>query len=81
MYLLAGNNSFEMIKKAGLKYDCSWPTSKNLWPYTLDYKSTQECHIGPCPTASIPGVWVVPMINWKDNNNVSCPMVDSCVNM
>ncbi|KAF2900101.1 hypothetical protein ILUMI_06082 [Ignelater luminosus] len=78
---LSGNNSFEMIKKAGLKYDSSWPTSKYLWPYTLDYKTTQECPIGPCPTASLPGVWVVPMIYWWDDNNVQCSMVDSCVNI
>ncbi|KAF2900102.1 hypothetical protein ILUMI_06083 [Ignelater luminosus] len=78
---LSGNNSFEMIKKADLKYDASWPTSKFLWPYTLDYKTTQECPIGPCPTASIPGVWVSPMTYWKDDLDVWCSMVDACVNI
>ncbi|KAF2900103.1 hypothetical protein ILUMI_06084 [Ignelater luminosus] len=78
---LSGDNSFQMIQNAGLKYDSSWPTSQYLWPYTLNFSSTQDCPIGPCPKSSIPGVWVVPMINWKDNHNVSCSMVDSCVNI
>ncbi|KOB56571.1 Chitin deacetylase 5a, partial [Operophtera brumata] len=79
---LAGNNSFQVIKDSGLTYDCSWPTisytNPGLWPYTLDYASIQDCPIPPCPTASIPGVWVQPMVGWLDLNGVACSMVDGC---
>lgn len=81
---LAGNNSFQVMKDYGLDYDCSWPTlqfrNPGLWPYTLDYSSTQDCVIPPCPTASIPGVWVLPMITWTDLSGLPCSMVDACVN-
>jgi len=82
---LSGNNSFEAIKDMGLEYDCSWPSrtfvDPGLWPYTLDYKSHQDCPIGPCPTASIPGVWVVPMLDLFDQKSVPCAMVDQCTNI
>lgn len=71
-----------MISEVNLTYDCSWPTltfrNPGLWPYTLDYQSDQDCPIGPCPTKSLPGVWVVPMIDWVDLDGTVCAMVDSC---
>nr|ABU98616.1 chitin binding PM protein [Helicoverpa armigera] len=79
---LAGNASFEIMAEYGLEYDCTWPTiahtNPGLWPYTLDYASTQDCIIPPCPSASIPGVWVKPMVAWSDLNGVPCSMVDAC---
>lgn len=83
---LSGNNSFEMMKELGLEYDCSWPARLSseqlgLWPYTLEYKSVQECPIGPCPTASFPNIWEVPMLDWTDQNGIVCAMVDACVNI
>lgn len=79
---LAGNNTFKVIKDYGLKYDCSWPTITHinppLWPYTLDFASTQDCPIPSCPSASIPGVWVQPMVSWRDLNDVACSMADGC---
>ncbi|XP_028177106.1 uncharacterized protein LOC114364947 [Ostrinia furnacalis] len=79
---LSGNATFQVIKEAGLTYDCSWPTisfvNPGLWPYTLDYASTQDCVVPPCPTASIPGAWVVPMVSWNDLQGVACSMADSC---
>ncbi|XP_050683968.1 chitin deacetylase 8-like [Leptidea sinapis] len=79
---MAGNASFQMMKSAGLYYDISMPTisftNPGMWPYTLDYASTQDCVIPPCPTASIPGVWVVPMISWTDLQGFPCGMADSC---
>ncbi|XP_059056288.1 chitin deacetylase 8-like [Achroia grisella] len=81
---LGGNTSYQMIADHGLLYDHTWLTIANIdpgmWPYTLDYASTQDCVIEPCPTASIPGVWVLPMITWRDLNNSPCPMVDNCPN-
>ncbi|XP_037303132.1 chitin deacetylase 8-like [Manduca sexta] len=79
---MTGNTSFQMMKEFDLIYDHSWPTAAyrapGLWPYTLHYESTQECFIPPCPTASIPGPWVLPMITWADPRGFPCAMVDAC---
>ncbi|XP_063393001.1 chitin deacetylase 8-like [Cydia fagiglandana] len=79
---MTGNASFQVLADYGLEYDCSMPTvnqiNPGLWPYTLDYASTQECVIPECPTASIPGVWVLPMVSWVDLGGFTCSMVDSC---
>jgi hypothetical protein len=79
---MTGNSSFQVLQEIGMTYDCTWPTigymDPGLWPYTLDYATVQDCQSGPCPTASIPGKWVVPMIAWRDLNGVPCAMADSC---
>ncbi|CAK1589664.1 unnamed protein product [Parnassius mnemosyne] len=80
---MTGNASFQVMADVGFKYDSSWPTISHvdpgLWPYTLDYASTQDCIIPPCPTASIPGVWVLPMVSWTDLEGYPCSMVDACI--
>ncbi|KAJ0171784.1 hypothetical protein K1T71_012547 [Dendrolimus kikuchii] len=80
---MAGNNCFHVMKDYGLVYDSSWPNTDirnpGLWPYTLDYASIQDCIIPPCPTASIPGIWVFNMSPWIDLAGNTCSMVDSCV--
>lgn len=82
LFQLSGNNSFEMMRRAGLYYDCSMPsqhfTDPGMWPYSLDYASTQDCTLGDCPVASIPGVWVAPMLSWTDLEGYHCSMVDAC---
>lgn len=79
---MTGNASFQVMADYDLLYDSTWPTinqlDPGLWPYTLDYASTQECVNPPCPNAAIPGVWVLPMISWLDLEGVPCAMVDSC---
>ncbi|XP_023937311.2 chitin deacetylase 8-like [Bicyclus anynana] len=79
---MSGNNTFKMMQSAGITYDSSWPTTRftdpGMWPYTLDFESTQDCVVGPCPTASIPGPWVIPMITWTDLGGFPCSMVDAC---
>ncbi|CAG9792397.1 unnamed protein product [Diatraea saccharalis] len=79
---LAGNASFQVLKSSGMTFDASWPTitftEPGLWPYTLDYASNQDCQLPPCPSASLEGVWVLPMVAWKDLNNNPCAMVDAC---
>lgn len=81
----SGNISFQGLKELGLVYDSSMPTIRYvdnpLWPYSLEYASHQDCMIEPCPTASFPNVWEVPMTMWLDEKNVSCSMVDACTNM
>ncbi|XP_054737880.1 chitin deacetylase 8 [Anastrepha obliqua] len=80
---MAGNNSFEAAKRLGLLYDSSWPTQRYrnpaMWPYTLDYRSVQDCQIGSCPNAAIPGFWVNPMVSWVDTAGYSCAMLDGCI--
>lgn len=82
---MAANNSFQMMRDNGFTYDCSMPTRAyvrpGLWPHTLDYKSTQDCVIGPCPTGSFPGTWVIPMITWTTRDGFPCAMVDTCLGM
>ncbi|GBP90104.1 hypothetical protein EVAR_60241_1 [Eumeta japonica] len=79
---LSGNNTFHVMADYDIQYDCSWPTisftNPGLWPYTLDYASTQDCVIPPCPTASIPGPWVIPMLSWFDLDERPCSMADAC---
>lgn len=83
LFQLSGNQSFVTIKELGLSNDNSWPTQQlpGLWPYSLDHQSSQDCPIGVCPTASLPNVWVNPLLNWRDLNGVPCAMVDACQNM
>ncbi|XP_030388321.1 uncharacterized protein LOC115634611 [Scaptodrosophila lebanonensis] len=80
---ISGNNTFQAAKNLGLTYDSSWPTQQHtnppMWPYTLDYLSSQDCQIGPCPTASFPGMWVDPMVTWTDTEGYKCSMFDACV--
>ncbi|KAJ7383022.1 Polysaccharide deacetylase [Desmophyllum pertusum] len=69
---VGGNTEFKVLKDSGFLYESSMPTQRYLndpfWPYTLEYRSTQDCEIGPCPTgtysflkklASMDDVWVV----------------------
>ena len=51
---LGGNTMYQVLHDNKFLYDSSMPTQKftdpPMWPYTLDYRSTQECVIPPCPT-------------------------------
>lgn len=82
LFELSGNNTYEALRDIGLTYDSSWPTQHfiepGMWPYSLDYASTQDCPIGNCPTAALPGVWVSPILNWEDTEGYKCAMVDAC---
>ncbi|XP_075986001.1 chitin deacetylase 8-like [Anticarsia gemmatalis] len=83
-FQMAGDANFKMMANHNIMYDCSWETTTEtdpgLWPYTLDYKSTQECIVPPCPTSSIPGPWVYPLVAWSDLQNLTCSFVDVCLN-
>jgi hypothetical protein len=84
-FQMAGDATFQMLEDNNLLYDYGWPTQSfvtpGLWPYTLDFASNQDCLIPPCPTASFPGTWVFPLLNWVDDQNVPCAMADGCVNV
>ena len=49
---LGGNNQYKALWDSKFLYDSSIPTTETqMWPYTFDYKSTQECNVKPpCPT-------------------------------
>lgn len=85
LFQLSGENSYRAMADAGLEYDSSWPTSKyvnpGLWPYTLDYYSTQDCSLGSCPEESVKGIWVQPILTWEDQQEHRCAMVDACQNI
>ena len=53
---IGGNNEFKVLHDAKFLFESSMPTSKfrnpPLWPYTFDYKITQDCVIPPCPTGT-----------------------------
>jgi len=80
--LNGGNEMYRVLAENDFKYDCTWPTRQfenpGLWPYTLDYKSKQDCQIGRCPTESFPGTWVVPMVDLTDSHSSPCAMLDTC---
>jgi len=71
------------LARCGMEYDTSMPAAENnppIWPYTLNYKSTQECKIPPCPKNSHKGLWEVPMVYYNDESTKStvCAMIDAC---
>ncbi|XP_014666092.1 PREDICTED: uncharacterized protein LOC106808050 [Priapulus caudatus] len=79
---MGGNTQFKMMQENGFLYDASMPTIQNnpaLWPYTLDYLSTQECTVPPCPHSSFPGVWEVPIVDLFDKMGWKCNQVDQCL--
>lgn len=83
LFQLSGDITYKAMIEADLEYDSSWPTSMynnpGLWPYTLDYFSTQDCSLGFCPETALPGVWLQPILNWIDESGLPCAMVDACV--
>jgi hypothetical protein len=85
LFQKSGNASYEALVQSGLTYDSSWATQNyikpGMWPYSLDYASAQDCPMGHCPTASIPGAWVAPLIDWVDMSNNFCAMLDACIDM
>ncbi|XP_055372797.1 chitin deacetylase 7 [Condylostylus longicornis] len=85
LFEISANTTYFALKEMGLTYDSSWPTQHfthpGMWPYTLDYQSTQDCPLARCPTASIPGVWVSPLLDWTDVVGNKCAMLDACGNL
>jgi len=86
-----GDSMYTMLQNHKFKYDCTWPTRsygyvdamEGLYPYTLDYRSVQDCPIQPCPKCAHPGLWVQPMTDLEDEwiiNGVGqpCSMLDAC---
>ena len=75
---IGGNTEFKVLKNLDLgvgMYESSMPTQKfmdpPLWPYTLDYRSIQDCVIPPCPTGRKTSLLFVVFV-------VSCFLVKVC---
>ncbi|CAL8073271.1 unnamed protein product [Orchesella dallaii] len=79
---IGGDDMYNVLKQANFQWECSRPTlnfrKPGLWPYTNDYRSTQDCQIAPCPVGEYKGFWTVPMIDMMGNDNEGCAMVDTC---
>lgn len=78
---LAGNYSIRAYLASGLSYDSSWPTlpTRPLYPYTLDYLSTQQCNLGSkCPNEAFDGFWVLPINDIHGADNIQCNTLVSC---
>ncbi|CAK9293104.1 unnamed protein product [Gordionus sp. m RMFG-2023] len=78
---IGGDVYFRMLTDYGFNWDSSI-TSKvktpPIWPFTVDYQITERCNIPPCPQASYPGMWEVPLVHYTDKNGFGCAMVDAC---
>ncbi|XP_018576456.1 uncharacterized protein LOC108914998 isoform X2 [Anoplophora glabripennis] len=78
---LAGNSSIRAYQAIGLSYESSWQTSsdKPLFPYTLDYLSTQQCPLGvKCPNEEFRGFWILPINNLLGPDHKECNAIVTC---
>ena len=80
-------NMFKALYMSNFTYDLSWPVNAKfdgrgqMYPYTLDYKSTEPCPTieEPCPKMSYPGLWEIPNINLMNKDKSTCgSMMDAC---
>lgn len=87
-YLIVyGNEHFEILKNAGLKYDSTLTITKRSlkedspFPFTLDNGWPYPCNIPNCPTRAIPGFWELPVVSVIDRmGQYPCVYVDGCIN-
>lgn len=79
--LMNGDTTIKALNEAGFHYDNSWPTLNDalLWPYTLDYASTQSCLVAKCPKESYPGFWEVPINDLLNFEKQNCNYLIGCV--
>ncbi|XP_072383995.1 chitin deacetylase 7-like [Diabrotica undecimpunctata] len=78
-FTLAGDDSIKAYREANFTYDNSWLSSTPLFPYTLDYKSTQACSSDSlCPNEAFPGFWVLPVNTIKGMDGKECTYLSKC---
>ena len=77
-FLASSENQLKILHENDFLYDCTMVTNEMYWPFTLDYKSTICSSSSVCPEESLPGLWVIPVINKVQNSSTSCSMIDSC---
>lgn len=79
---LEGDRSINAYVKSGLKYDNSWParSSDLYFPYTLDYKSTQQCLVAEqCPIEAHDHFWIAPITDIRGKNGIECNSLPACL--
>ena len=80
-FLASSENQLKILHENDFLYDCTMVTNEMYWPFTLDYKSPNCSSPAVCPEESLPGLWVVPIINKVQNysnTSRSCGLIDSC---
>ena len=82
-FLALTENMYAALFLNGFTYDLSWPSGKYtnppLYPYTLDFRSIQDCPVGECPIMPYPGLWVIPNIDLMNKDGTVCgSMMDAC---
>lgn len=90
-FLMFTENMFKALYTSNFTYDLSWPVNVKfdergdpigpMYPYTLDYKSTETCPTvdQPCPKMSYPGLWEIPNVNLMNKDHSTCgSMMDAC---
>ena len=87
-----GDVQYEMMAKKGFYYDNTMPSRQHgfvsidngWWPYTEEFRDTENCQIDPCPKCSHPGIWNQPILDLEDDlyidpdHGFPCAMLDSC---
>lgn len=80
---MGGDEMHRALHEAKFLWENSRPTlsyrNPGMWPYSNDYKSTQDCRILPCAEGSYPGFWTIPMIDLMSNEEIECSMADACI--
>lgn len=78
-YQMNGDDTFNALEESKFIYDNSWASRNTLlYPYTLDFASTQECLVSKCPTNSHPGFWEIPINNLETLDNSTCNALLGC---
>lgn len=77
---IAGDRTFDAYIQSEISYDNSWPSLhvRKLFPYTLDYGSTELCLVGVCPNKTYPGFIISPITNIVGNEDQECNAIASC---
>nr|CAH0099447.1 unnamed protein product [Daphnia galeata] len=80
-----GDATFTALRTLGMNYDSSMTTAELMdpptWPFTMDYGygPTHECRDPPCGKESHPGLWSIPIVEFRNGEKGSpCNMADIC---
>lgn len=77
-FLETSENEIKVLHDNKFLYEASMGTATNYWPYTLDYKSPICGSPATCPANSYPGLWLAPILYYKQSSGFPCSMLDAC---
>lgn len=75
-----GDETYRALSSC-FRYESSRPSlnfTPNLWPYTAEYDSIQDCQLPPCPNGSYPNFWVSPLVDLFGEDGNACASVNTC---